>query len=279
MSSNSGWSGPGLEDLSKPLASDGPSNAISPKVSPPPAENPPFSGVDVLQVGLLIFVVPIILAPFVVVLVQKLLYPHLSFAAVALKPWVLLGPQFLWFAVVALFLIDYTKARFHQTLWQAVLWNWPKRGWPALVGIGVATLLVLQGLEHLLPLPAKSPFDQFFNRPLDAYAFAFLAIAFAPFMEELFFRGFLYPVLARRLGVAGGVLLTSSTFAFIHVFEYKAWAPVLIIFLVGVVLTLVRAKMKSVGASFIVHSIYNGIPVIAAIIASHGFKHLEKLAK
>jgi membrane protease YdiL (CAAX protease family) len=274
MSSNSGWSEPDPENSSPLLASGAP-----PPLSAPPAENPPFGGVEVLQVGLLIFVVPIIFSPLVVVLVQKLLYPQLSFAAVALKPWVLLGPQFLWFAVVALFLIDFTKARFHQTLWQAVLWNWPKRGWLELVGIGVATLLVLQGLEHLLPLPAKSPFDQFFNRPVDAYAFAFLAIAFAPFMEELFFRGFLYPVLARRLGVGVGVVLTASTFAFIHVFEYKAWGPVLIIFLVGVVLTLVRAKMKSVGASFIVHSIYNGVPVLAAIIASHGFKHLEKLAQ
>jgi uncharacterized protein len=274
MSSNSGWSEPKPEN-SSPLISSG----APPTLSAPPAENPPFSGVDVLQVGLLIFVVPVIFSPFVVVLAQKLLYPQLSFAAVALKPWVLLGPQFLWFAVVALFLIDYTKTRFHQTLWQAVLWNWPRRGWPALMGIGVGTLLVLQGVEHLLPLPAKSPFDQFFNRPLDAYAFAFLAIAFAPFMEELFFRGFLYPVLARRLGVSGGVVLTAFTFAFIHVFEYKAWGPVLVIFLVGIVLTLVRAKMKSVGASFIVHSIYNGVPVIAAIIASHGFKHLEKLAQ
>ena len=59
----------------------------------------------------------------------------------------------------------------------------------------------------------------------------------------------------------------------------KAWGPVLIIFLVGSVLTIVRARMKSVGASFIVHSIYNGVPVIAAIITSHGFRHLEKLAQ
>lgn len=232
-----------------------------------------------LQIGLLMFVAPIIAAPFVVVVVQKFLYPHLSFAQVALKPWVLLAPQFIWFAVVALFLIDYTKSKFHQTLWQAIRWNWPAHRWPVLVGIGFVTLLALQGLERLLPLPPKSPFDQFFDRPLDAYAFAFLAIAFAPFMEELFFRGFLYPVLARRVGVAGAVFLTASIFALIHVFEYKAWGPVLIIFIVGVVLTLVRARMKSVGASFIVHSIYNGVPVVAAIIASHGFRHLEKLAQ
>jgi hypothetical protein len=34
-----------------------------------------------------------------------------------------------------------------------------------------------------------------------------------------------------------------------------------------------------VGASFVVHSIYNGVPVIAVVIASRGFQHLEKLAQ
>ena len=225
------------------------------------------------------FLVPIIAAPFVVLLVQKFLFRQLSFAQVASKPWVLLAPQFIWFAVVTLFLLDYSKWRFHQSLWHTIRWNWPRHRWPVMVVIGFATLFALQGLERLVPLPKNSPFDQFFDRPLDAYAFAFLAIAFAPFMEELFFRGFLYPVLARRLGVSAGVLLTALPFALIHEPEYKAWGPVLIIFLVGIVLTVVRAKMKSVGASFIVHAIYNGVPVIAAIVASHGFRHMEKLAQ
>lgn len=274
MSSNSGWSGPSTENAPNPVVPETPAN-----LTVPPAENPPFSGLEVLQIGLLMFVVPIIVAPFIVVIVQKFLYHSLTFTQVAAKPWVLLGPQFVWFAAVALFLLDYAKSKFHQTLWHAVRWNWPSHRWPLLVGIGFLTMLSLQGLERLLPLPKNSPFDQFFDRPLDAYAFAFLAIAFAPFMEELFFRGFLYPVLARRVGMAAAVFLTASIFAFIHVFEYKAWGPVLIIFLVGVVLTVVRAKMKSVGASFIVHAIYNGVPVVAAIIASHGFQHLEKLAQ
>jgi hypothetical protein len=274
MSSNSGWSEPGLDNPTDPSQTVGPQ-----PLSTPPAEDPPFGGVDVLQIGLLMFVVPIIAAPFIVVLVQKLFFPHLTFMQVGSKPWVLLAPQFIWFAVVALFLIDYAKSKFHRTLWQAIRWNWPSHRWPVMVGIGFLTMLSLQGLERLLPLPKNSPFDQFFDRPLDAYAFAFLAIAFAPFMEELFFRGFLYPVLARRVGVGVAIFLTASIFAFIHVFEYKAWGPVLIIFLVGLVLTAVRAKTKSVGASFIVHAIYNGVPVIAAVVASHGFRHLEKLAQ
>ncbi|HZQ19771.1 MAG TPA: type II CAAX endopeptidase family protein [Terriglobales bacterium] len=273
MSANSGWNVP------EPETTASPPPATPPESANVPPENPPFGGVEVLQIGILMFVVPIVLAPFLVVALHKFFYPQLTFGEVALKPWVLLTPQFVWFAIIALFLIDYTKAKFHQTLWQAVRWNWPKQTWPVLVGIGFVTLLALQGLERLLPLPQKSPFDQFFDKPLDAYAFAFLAIAFAPFMEELFFRGFLYPVLARRLGVMLGIVITAMIFAFIHVFEYKAWGPVLIIFIVGVVLTAVRAKMKSVGASFIVHSIYNGIPIIATLVVSRGFHDLHKLAR
>ena len=247
----------------------------SPEVDP--TENPPFSGWDVTKIGLLLFLVPAFIEPFVVIFAQKALYPQLTFQDVAHKAWVVLGPQFVWFAVVALYLITAARQWFHQSLWRAIRWNWPEQGWFSLIAIGIATVVLLQLLQHVLPVPKKSPFDDFFRNPRDAYAFAILAIGFGPFMEELFFRGFLYPVLARRIGVFMGVLLTALPFALIHVIEYKAWAPVLIVFLVGIVLTVVRAKRQSVASSFIVHAIYNGIPVLATIIVSGGFRHLEKL--
>jgi membrane protease YdiL (CAAX protease family) len=251
-----------------------------PPITPPayvPPENPPFSGWDVTKIGFLLFLVPVVIEPFVVVFAQKIFYPQLGIPDVAHKAWVILGPQFVWFAIVALYLVFSANRRFHQSLWSAIRWNWPRQGWISLVAIGIATVVLLRLLQYVLPLPKKSPFDDFFRRPSDAYAFAMLAISFGPFMEEIFFRGFLYPVLARRLGIFMGVLLTALPFAFIHVIEYKAWAPVLIVFLVGVVLTLVRAKRQSVASSFIVHAIYNGIPVVATIIKSEGFRHLERL--
>jgi membrane protease YdiL (CAAX protease family) len=174
-------------------------------------------------------------------------------------------------------MIGYVEGRFHQGFWSAIRWNWPRRGWLSLIAIGIATLIVLQIMAHFLPLPKKSPFDQFFKRPSDAYIFALLAISFAPFMEELFFRGFLYPVLARRMGMSLAVLFTALPFALIHAFEYKAWVPVLIVFMVGVVVTLVRAKRQSVAASFVVHAIYNGIPIVASFLRSDGFRHLDKI--
>jgi uncharacterized protein len=275
MSSNPEWPQTS-QDLAPPPA---PPPVIA-NESAKPAENPPFSGWDVILIAFLMFIAPVlILEPIAVLAVQKIFYPQLTITQVALKPWMVLGPQFFWSIVMVVYLIDFMQRRFRRSLLDAISWNWPKASWLRLIGISAATLIFLQALERILPLPKKSPFDQFFKQPADAYAFAFLAIAIAPFTEELFFRGLLYPVLARKIGVAMAVLLTALPFALIHAFEYKAWAPVLIVFLVGVVLTLVRAKLHSVGASFVVHSIYNGVPVIAVVIASHGFQHLEKLAQ
>jgi hypothetical protein len=272
MSSNSGWSGPGLENPSKSLDSE------APNTSRALAEDPPFGGLDVLQIGLLIFVAPIIASAFLVVIIQKIWYPQLSIQAVQAKPWLVLGPQLVWFAMVTLFLIDYSKVRFHESLWQAIRWNWPKSGWLIIIGAGVASLSLV-ALERLLPMPKTSPFDKFFETPVAGYAIAVLGILFAPFMEELFFRGLLYPVLARRVGVAASVLLTAALFGIIHYPEYKAWGPVFIVFLVGVILALVRAWTRSVAASFVVHAIYNGVPILTIMIVSHGFRHLDKLAQ
>jgi len=96
-------------------------------------------------------------------------------------------------------------------------------------------------------------------------------------MEELFFRGFLYPVLARRLGMVIAIGLTSLAFAGLHFAQLGySWA-VLIIFLVGVALTTVRAVTKSVAASFLLHVGYNGTLSLLMFVVTGGFRHLEKL--
>ena len=52
---------------------------------------------------------------------------------------------------------------------------------------------------------------------------------------------------------------------------------VLLIFIVGVVLTVVRAVTNSVAASFLVHVGYNGTLMLLAATATGGFRHMEKL--
>jgi uncharacterized protein len=271
MASDSQWP-PVAADTPPQLAQPSPENNHS-------GENPPWSGWDVTGIAFLMFIVPVLLAPFVVLIAQKLVYKHDTFKEVASHPGIALSLQFGWFAIVAIYLLVLAQRRYHQTLWSAIRWNWPKDRWTVLIAAAVGTLVMSKVLERFVPFPKESPFEQFFKNPADAYAFAFLAMAFAPFMEELFFRGLLYPVLARRLGMVSGIVLTAFPFALIHYFEYKSWGPVLIIFLVGVVLTSIRALMKSVGASFVVHAIYNGVPILAAIFITHGFKQLDKLTQ
>ena len=100
----------------------------------------------------------------------------------------------------------------------------------------------------------------------------------APLMEELLFRAFLYPVLNLHLGVGAAVLLTASGFALLHGSQLKfAWGPLLVIFLVGLTLTIVRARKNSVAASLLMHVAYNGTISLLLFAGTDGFRHLEKL--
>jgi hypothetical protein len=65
-----------------------------------------------------------------------------------------------------------------------------------LVGIGVATSVVVQLLSNFLPIPKELPIDKFFTHPLGVWLIAIFGVTVAPAFEELAFRGFLLPSLA-----------------------------------------------------------------------------------
>ncbi len=163
--------------------------------------------------------------------------------------------------------------------WKAVNWNWPRYA-PYYIAAGVAFSVGLQGLARLLPMPKSLPIDKFFQTPLDAWVLSIFGMTLAPLLEELFFRGFLYPVLVRRLGTLLSIVLTAVGFSLIHVPQLaRAWGPVLIVFLIGLALTIIRAVTKSVAAGVLTHMAYNGTISVLLFIASGGFRHLEKLAQ
>jgi hypothetical protein len=99
-----------------------------------------------------------------------------------------------------------------------------------------------------------------------------------PPAEELFFRGLLFPSLARKMNLLWSVVLTALPFALLHAAQLAfGWGPLLGIFLVGVVLTLVRAKAESLAASILVHVAYNAATFGIVIYATQGFQHLERI--
>ena len=266
MDSNSGWSEAGPETA--PLA-------VDPRlpVAKDPSQDPPWSGWDVTRIGLLLFVLPFLVIPFVALAAKHIFYPGLPWLTVAQKPWIALTTQFLWYVAIAVYMIMFVEGTFHRRFWEAIQWNWPRRNWVMLVPVGMV-MVSLQGLEHFFKIPKHIPMEEFLATPLAAVMTAILAVTLGPLMEELFFRGFLYPVLARRFGVTAGVVATAVGFGLIHGAQLAfAWGLVLIIFIVGIVLTIVRAKTNSVGSSFVVHVAYNSTIVVLGLIAArHGDK-------
>src|SRR5579872_7587774 len=118
---------------------------------------------------------------------------------------------------------------------------------------GVVQSVGLQGLAPLLPMPKDLPIDRFFQTSKEAWVLSIFGMTLAPLMEELFFRGFLYPVLVRRLGVALAIILTAAGFGLIHAPQLgRAWGPVFVVFLVGLTLTVTRAITKSVAPGFLI---------------------------
>jgi uncharacterized protein len=244
---------------------------------PPPIENPPWSGWDVLGIAIVTLVAIVLFLLATTVVAQHLLFPRLPVTEVAKFPLVTVAAQLLAYGVVLVCMFVVAKPAAKQPFFSAIRWNWPRAWFAYLLG-GMGLALVLQLVAQILPMPKELPIDQFFRTPLDAWALSVFGITMAPLLEELFFRGFLYPVLARRLGLSAAVMLTAAGFGLIHSPQLAhAWGPVLIVFIVGLVLTFVRAVSKSVAAGLLIHIAYNGTISVMLFLASDGFRHLDRL--
>lgn len=248
----------------------------APQLLPPRPRDPVWTGWDVLQIAGLTLLTLFVVQLVIVIAAKPLAFPRENFTDVAQKPVLALLSELLTYFAVAVFMVLLVEGKYHARFWQAIHWNWPKRVTRFLL-LGVVLMFALSLLERLLPTPKSTPFEQFFARPIDAYLTSIFAVTLGPLMEELFFRGFLYPVLELWIGVPLAIFFTALPFGLMHLPQYGyAWGAALVIFLVGVTLTTVRAFTKSVAASFLVHVGYNGTLMIMAAVATEGFRHMEK---
>ena len=251
-------------------------NAAPVPTAPAPVENPVWNGWDVLLIAGLTMVTMVVLQLVVLLAAHRLWYPHEGLSDMGQKPILLIVSQFLLYLPVAACMVALVEGKYHVGFWQAIRWNWPRSGWK-LLALGAAMFFALGVLQNLLPMPKDTPFEHLFDRPRDAYLLSIIAVTLGPLMEELFFRGFMYPVLARRMGAAWGIALTALPFGLIHLPQYGwAWGAALVIFLVGVVCGVVRAVTRSVAASFLVHVGFNGMQMLIAVVMTRGFQHMPK---
>src|SRR5271169_3281715 len=204
---------------------------------------------------------------------------RMPLADLATDARIVIGAQAAAYPLVLVFVFILVRSRTHERFRDAIRWNWPGASGPGFFVGGTVLAIVVESLSRFLPIPKSLPMDKYFHDASSAYLLAAFGLSLAPLMEEVFFRGILYPLLRRAFRLATAVALTAAAFAAIHGAQLGyAWGPILSIFVVGVALTVVRARTNSVAASFLTHCGYNFALFAALWVASDHFRHLEKVA-
>lgn len=169
----------------------------------PGAENPPWNGLDLLLVGLVLVAA---LFLFSSIFFIAILHSSLSHGVSAVELGKNPGPQVIvpsmTLAYLAMLVAMYRLVTRHRgrPFWRTVGWRWPGNlGWLAFMMGGALLAVGLGELSRLLPIPKSLPMDKFFQNQQGAYLMMIFGVAIAPLAEEMLFRGFLYPVLDRWL--------------------------------------------------------------------------------
>jgi membrane protease YdiL (CAAX protease family) len=130
--------------------------------------------------------------------------------------------------------------------------------------------------SSLFPAPTKSPIENLMSKTSSMVFLVAFGIALGPLIEEIIFRGFIFTALEDIYGATPAVPVTAVLFAGLHVTQlWGNWAAVVLIFVVGYVLTVLRKRSGSIIPSVIMHTAYNatlfGVNALALLVA-HGAK-------
>ncbi len=154
-----------------------------------------------------------------------------------------------------------------RPFWQTLGWSWGQNmGFWTSAGVAVALLLVGIVLTKLLG-GGETQLDQMIaSSPAARFAIAFLAIATAPLVEELIYRGVLYPPLQRAIGMLWAIIFVSTLFTLVHVAQYSNnFGVIAAVGLLGFSVTYVRARTGRLLPCFVIHLVFNGLQSLAIV--------------
>ncbi|MEN3327331.1 MAG: protease family protein [Acidobacteriota bacterium] len=181
--------------------------------------------------------------------------------------------------VIVWLLITYGGRR---PFWKNIEFEWPTNASPVvvtLVSVLVAALLFLLALgvtslygEH------KTDLDLLIESSMyTRVATAFVAVATAPLVEEIVYRGLLYRTLEKAAGMGVAIAIVSLLFAGVHVFQYRNnLAVIIVITLLSITLTVSRAVTGKLLPAFIIHLVFNGIQSVLIVLGGFIDKDIFK---
>ena len=92
--------------------------------------------------------------------------------------------------------------------------------------------------------------------------FFIVAVLCAPFVEEVTFRGLLYPALKGKIGVGLAMIVSAALFSLVH--WHLPTAPA--IFVLGLALAYVYERTGTLAAPIVFHSVFNGWTFLGEVV-------------
>jgi membrane protease YdiL (CAAX protease family) len=165
-----------------------------------------------------------------------------------------------------------------RPFWETIRWSWPENFGPWKSALLAVVLLALGTLLTWALGGGETQLDQLIKSSYAArITTAFIAAATAPFVEEVTYRGVLYPSVERAFGAIWAVLLVTALFAGVHYLQYSNNLGVIaVITMLSLSLTLVRAFTGRLLPCFMMHLVFNGIQAIYIIMAPYIEAHSSR---
>ena len=181
---------------------------------------------------------------------------------------------------ILIVLLIYYMVKKHQGGWRDLGVHKPIGSWWKEISIGfgaylavvplffivlVALIVISQMIQYEPPPhPLVAVFlEEEKKMPVLVIYSIILASFLGPFFEELFFRGFCYPIFKKRWGMGWGMVLSAGFFAAIHHSGFAFWP----IFILGMGLAYLYEKRKSLVAPIALHIIHNSFFIAYFFIA------------
>jgi len=168
-----------------------------------------------------------------------------------------------WYLIVRKYGLEVRELGFKWIgTWKTVAWIVASYLFYIGLSIFIITLFSALGIGNLGFEPQQSIFE-FFGTDIVGIIFAgFVSIVLAPFIEEIFFRGFVLNTLIKRISPVWGIVITALVFASVH-FEFQSIMPLIIL---AFVLNVLYVKTGSVWPSILFHVVNNTIAFFVLLL-------------
>jgi CAAX protease family protein len=178
------------------------------------------------------------------------------------------------------------------------------RRYRVLISAALICFLLAMLSEYLMPGPTNAPIDKIFKAPGAAWFLFAFGVTFAPFFEEMIFRGLLLPAFCTACDWIGekvqhreppplyadghpqwsfgamvfGSIAASVPFALMHAPQQGySLGPFVLLLVVSLVLCWARLSTRSLAASVMVHASYNFMIFTLTLISTEGFRHMQRM--